>query len=63
MPITEFEFMVRRPDVYDVDLDAFLFVVERTENGDLLFEEEGKTSGATVYHRTREKYARTKRRR
>jgi len=49
LPESEFEFVVRRPELQYIDSDAFLFLAEGVEDGDLLFAPEGKASGTTVY--------------
>ena len=54
LPEPESEFVVGRPELFDPDVDAFLCLVEGTQDGDLLFETPGAASGATIHHRTGE---------
>jgi hypothetical protein len=50
LPEPEFEFVVGRPELLEFDVDAFLFLVERTEDGNLLFKAKGATSGTTIHN-------------
>jgi len=53
LSIPESEFMARRPELFDTDLDAFLCVAKGIEDGNILFKKTGETSGTAVYDRTR----------
>lgn len=52
MPESESEFMVGGPQLQYADVDAFLWLAERVEDGHLLFAQTREASGATIHHRT-----------
>ena len=54
MPEPEFEFVDRGPELQHVNIYAFLCVVQRTQNGHLLFAQESETPGTTVHDRADE---------
>lgn len=50
MSESESELVVGRPELQHIDVDAFLFLVERTEDGDLLFAKESKASSTAIHY-------------
>jgi len=51
----EYEFVGTRPELRNIEFNAFSLVAEGTENGNILFEKESETSNAAVHNRTGKK--------
>jgi hypothetical protein len=49
LPEPESKFVAGRTQLRKFDINALLFVVKGTEDGDLLFEAQGASPGTTVY--------------
>ena len=51
MPKSEFELVDGRPELWCTNINAFLRMVERIEDWNILFEKKSEASGTTIYDR------------